>query len=114
MDLDYSIEGDFESVGAIKTRMDNAISKTFSTKGLMAFDTMLVEWPELRPGQTMHDKWGGYQYTFKLIPKRLAAELNNDFKKMQGQAAYVTPELKRTSSHRSSKVIVGHYRYIYQ
>jgi hypothetical protein len=96
VDLDYSIEGDFEDPPAITHRLERAVTAAFARFQLVAFDHNLELRPPLREGMKMHPNWGGYQYTFKLIPEDLHRSLAGNLVQMRAQALPVNPDLKRT------------------
>jgi len=58
LDLDFSMEADFENLEEVRTRIDKALSKRFSTVGFIPFDVKLTAKPSTTPTLTW---WGGYE-----------------------------------------------------
>jgi len=66
IDLDFSIEQDFEDPADVCRRMNEALSRRFTPFGCVPFDVKLTAKPTtLGPDST--SRWGGYQLEFKLI-----------------------------------------------
>jgi hypothetical protein len=67
LDLDFSIEGDFEcSVDALREQIRRALEDTFVEAGFIAFDVRVFAAPP-EVTQDMRHFWGGYQVEFKII-----------------------------------------------
>lgn len=67
LDIDYSIEGDFEDIDAIKSRIERALDAEFSRRKLRVFDVKMGVRPELRGKADLRPRWGGWTVEFKLI-----------------------------------------------
>jgi hypothetical protein len=88
LDIDFSIEGDFDNVPEIETRCFRALRDRFDSAGLLVFDEKFVQRPSApRPGQG--DRWGGYRIQFKLLPKDKAARLGDNLEARQRHAEVV-------------------------
>lgn len=66
IDVDLSIDGDFDNVEELTVRVEKAIRTTFSDEGLVAFDIDLVAVPP-KISEDMKSFWGGYKIHFKLL-----------------------------------------------
>ena len=91
LDLDFSIEADFENVDRVSMRMESALSSTFAEAGIRVFDFRL----EPRPRCPDAGWWGGYVAEFKLIAISLAEALDFKADGMRRQALTVDPGSQR-------------------
>src|SRR5215469_3990753 len=66
LDLDFSIENDFDDFAEVGTRIIRTLTDQFSPAGLDVFDANFEPRP-LTPGEHDSKRWGGYQLVFKLI-----------------------------------------------
>ncbi|HVV17387.1 MAG TPA: nucleotidyl transferase AbiEii/AbiGii toxin family protein [Polyangia bacterium] len=83
LDLDYSMEGDFEDPAAIGARLLKALRDRFDVIGVDVFDYRFVPRPSTgTPGQ----KWGGYSAEFKLILQTEARRLHHDIEAMRRES----------------------------
>ena len=88
IDLDFSIEDDFENVDDIQARIFRALRDRFDSVGMVVFDATFQRKPEaLRAGQS--PRWGGYQVQFKLIEKERHAQFPGDLERQQIGRAHV-------------------------
>lgn len=60
VDVDFSIETEFESVQALRLRMEAALPPTFKQAGYEVFDIKVEERPE-RLTENLRSFWGGYR-----------------------------------------------------
>ncbi|MBN1497136.1 MAG: nucleotidyl transferase AbiEii/AbiGii toxin family protein [Spirochaetes bacterium] len=91
LDLDFSIEDDFENMEQVSCRMSTALSSTFNEEGICVFDFKL----EHKPKSTDTEWWGGYIVEFKLIAKSLAEKLSFRIEDMRRQAFTIDPGSQR-------------------
>jgi predicted nucleotidyltransferase component of viral defense system len=77
MDLDFSIEREFESAQVIHEKLSKVLGEVLSENGYVAFDINVREVPA---GMTddLKDFWGGYKIDFKIIEKKRFDEVGND------------------------------------
>jgi hypothetical protein len=88
LDIDFSIEGDFDDLEDIKARCFRALRDRFDSAGLLVFDEKFLSKPSaLRPGHD--DTWGGYRIEFKLIAKKTAAALGDNLEARQRNAQVI-------------------------
>lgn len=97
IDLDFSIEGDFDpaDLPAITGRLQNALSTSFGRHDLLVFDLQL----EPKPNPISPDLaqfWGGYHVRFKAISRVLAEKLGDDVEAHRRNALAVGPGLRKT------------------
>jgi hypothetical protein len=91
LDLDFSIEGDFDDLPEVSVRMERALTEAFSAAGIRLFDFQF----ESRPKGPVSDWWGGYSAEFKLIPESRARELGQSVDEMRRQALTIDPGSQR-------------------
>lgn len=92
VDIDVSIEDDFEDLDEARTRLFSALERTFEEEGLRVFDQKL----EPRPRRGSEDpRWGGYELQFKVIALELADSLGDSPEAMRRQAEVIAPGQKR-------------------
>jgi hypothetical protein len=93
IDVDLSIDGDFEDFEDTRARIFQSLRKRFDAAGYVLVDEKF----EPRPATEgiRHDKkWGGYIVEFKLIPEARYRELQGDMDAMR-RNALVTGPLER-------------------
>ncbi len=95
LDVDFSIDTDFEDFEDTRQRIFRALRDRFDSVGLAVFDERLEVKPKLR-GADQWPWWGGYELKFKLLPKQEHHALRNDLKKMQVRALVTGPGQQRT------------------
>ena len=104
LDLDFSIEGDFEDSTQVSNRMAGSLSATFEEAGIRVFDFRLEPKPKF--GET--GTWGGYVAEFKLIPVGLASRLDFRTDNMRRQALTIDPGSQR----RRHRVEISKFEYV--
>lgn len=77
IDLDFSIDGEFERPEWLLERVRTALETGFLEIGVIAFDVNVVEAPPILSAELV-DFWGGYKVDFKIIEKELAEEHKSD------------------------------------
>jgi predicted nucleotidyltransferase component of viral defense system len=104
IDLDFSLEGDFEDLKAIQERMFFRLKEHLAAGGFVGFDFAFGRKPKnSQPG----DRWGGYQLTFKAITQERYQELGGDLEHLRRQAATVSD----ASQRRVFKVEISPFEY---
>ena len=94
LDLDFSLETDFENVEDILTRMERALASRFSLVGLIPFDVKLAS----KPAEQREDQpswWGGYELEFKLIEETCHQSFGSDLERLRREAFVVGPNQQR-------------------
>ena len=80
LDIDLSMDGDFEDTEESKQRIFRALRERFLSSGYSVFDERFEARPPSR-GTGKDDKWGGYQVEFKLLEKVKSETLRSDLSK---------------------------------
>jgi hypothetical protein len=95
LDLDFSIENDFEDVEDVKRRVEAALEDRYRAAGYKVFDFRFEARPSvLREGQS--PRWGGYAIFFKLMEISEFESLGGDLAAAQRQALVIGPEQRKT------------------
>ncbi|HMN13750.1 MAG TPA: nucleotidyl transferase AbiEii/AbiGii toxin family protein [Bellilinea sp.] len=90
LDLDFSLENDFDDPDSKRLQIAKALSKEFSSVGYRVFDVTMKQKPsDSRKGPI--EGWGGYDVAFKLIEEDKALKIGDDIGAMQRQAIPVNP-----------------------
>lgn len=85
LDLDFSMERDVDDRDALSARLTHALSDRFDAEGYIVFDTKLVFKPVPRTG-TVPQWWGGYTFSFKLIPQGEYIKYKGDLDEIRRRA----------------------------
>lgn len=88
VDVDFSIEGEFDDLETLRRRIENALRQTFAEAGYVAFDIDIREVPSPL-SDDMRDFWGGYTIEFKIIERERYAQLKGDIAALRRLAASV-------------------------
>jgi predicted nucleotidyltransferase component of viral defense system len=95
LDLDFSLEADFEDPKAILARMERALTDRFSVAGFVPFDVKLVAKPS-EQHQNQQVWWGGYELEFKLIEEARQRSFGVNLDRLRREALVVGPNQQRT------------------
>lgn len=104
LDIDFSMQSDFDDPGTIERTIHACLRETFADKGYHLFDFLFSP----RPKETEAKWWGGYLVEFKLISVTRAEELSNDTAAMQRQA--ITTD--DTNQNRIYRIEISKYENI--
>ena len=101
LDVDYSIENDFENVEAVRARLERARAHHFRREhSIVIFDVTF----EPRPRKPNADpRWGGYRAQFKVINRTKYNELAGDLDSLRRQADVIAPGQTRKFTDEISK-----------
>lgn len=88
LDLDFSIENDFEDPAEAGERLRTALEKRFKTLKLEVFDFSFSAKPSV-PHVGQSPRWGGYVAQFKLLPTERLLELTSDIGKARRDSVVV-------------------------
>jgi predicted nucleotidyltransferase component of viral defense system len=106
LDLDFSIENDFEDLDDIRARLSKALEDRFRAAGLRVFDFKLEPKPSVaRAGQD--PRWGGYLASFKLAEREKFEHVNSDLAALRRDSLVIGPNQQRAFTIDLSK-----YEYI--
>lgn len=81
LDVDFSLDGDFEDLDEAKRRIRRSLKDRFDSAGYTAFDIKLQPKPANPKGRP--PTWGGYRVDFKLIESKRFASLGRDSSRRQ-------------------------------
>ena len=82
IDIDFSLESDFEDKEEAEKRLFDSLEKNFALNNLVFFDASFYP----KPKAAENDWWGGYCVEFKLIEKEKAKELGEDISRMRRES----------------------------
>ena len=92
LDVDLSIEKDFENTEEVKGRIFRSLKKRFGVAGYRLFDERIVSRPLSRlPDQD--NRWGGYDVEFKVIEDEKARLIGEDLSKARRLSLVIGPDL---------------------
>jgi predicted nucleotidyltransferase component of viral defense system len=101
VDLDFSIENDFEDVAEAERRLIVALDRRFAAFGFVVFDFSFVALPLTpREGEA---KWGGYVAEFKLMEQERYRQIGDNKEARAREALVVSPRQHRKFSIELSK-----------
>lgn len=124
MDLDFSIENDFDekSLEDIKSRLSKTLTTNFGEHGYSVFDISFYNKPR-NPKATTPRFWGGYKLEFKIIEKSKKLKLGEDIDQLRKNAEVVGFREKRIFNieiskyeyckDKSAKDLDGYTIYVY-
>jgi hypothetical protein len=93
LDIDLSLEGDFDDVEDAKARLFRALEDRFDSAGYSVFDLRFSKKPPVpREG---HPFWGGYLIEFKIVEKERYESLSKDYEALRRVATPVGPGQSR-------------------
>ena len=93
LDVDFSIDGDFENLEEAARRIEAALNDRFRAAGYVLFDY------DFKPRPTIGAKearWGGYRAQFKIIERPKYDGLGADLEAVRRNATVIGPLQKRT------------------
>ena len=101
LDLDFSIENDFDDVAEAERRLLAALERRFATFGLVVFDFSFGSRPfKPREGQA---RWGGYVAEFKLMEQERYRQIGDNKEARAREALVVSPGQRRKFTIELSK-----------
>jgi predicted nucleotidyltransferase component of viral defense system len=97
MDIDVSMEKDFEDFGLtiedVKERISKSLSSTFWEEGYKVFDLKLEERPKTK--RSVGDlNWGGYAVVFKVIPREDYERIGDNIEQLRRESLPVAGNSK--------------------
>lgn len=90
LDLDFSIENEFQDLEAKRQSIERALAKEFANEGYHVFDVTLDPRPQ-NSQKIPIEGWGGYKATFKLIREERARAIGGDIQAVRREAIAVNP-----------------------
>lgn len=88
VDVDLSMEDEFEDVDDLRQRVLRALETTFSEHGYTVFDFSLKAVPP-KMTDDIKDFWGGYQVAFKIIEQEKYQSFQNNLDNLRRNAANI-------------------------
>jgi predicted nucleotidyltransferase component of viral defense system len=106
LDLDFSIENDFEDLDDIRYRVQRALENRFLAAGFVVFDFKFGAKPSIVPeGQS--PRWGGYMAAFKVMEKQKDEKLIGNLAARRRDSLVIGPGQQRVFTIDLSK-----YEYV--
>jgi len=94
LDLDYSMDGDFDDLEGVKSRLLGSLRERFDAAGYVVFDETFG--PRPPTGSESGAQWGGYRAEFKVISRQRHRELNGNLDSIRRESVPLGPDQKRT------------------
>jgi hypothetical protein len=94
LDLDFSIENDFENIEEVQQRVSAALDSRFSAAGYAVFDFKFEKKPRA-PREGDSPLWGGYLVTFKLMERGKHDKLSGNIDALRRESLVVGPNQQR-------------------
>jgi hypothetical protein len=101
LDLDFSIENDFDDVAEAERRLRTALERRFATVGLVVFDFSFGSRP-FTPREC-EPRWGGYVADFKLMEQERYKRIGDDKRACARESLVVGPRQHRKFTIELSK-----------
>lgn len=102
LDLDFSIENDFQDIEDVQQRMSAALNRRFSSEGYVVLDFRFEKRPAV-PRAGTSPRWGGYLATFKLMEQGKYEKLMGDTDALSRDSLVIGPNQQRKFSIDLSK-----------
>lgn len=90
-DLDFSIQGDFDSIDELRDAVKRTLLSTFQEDSLVPFDIQVEPRPTVVSDE-LREFWGGYSVEFKLIGTSSFNQYQGDIGKLRNHAVMIGPE----------------------
>lgn len=102
VDIDLSIESDFDDIEDTRERILRALTNRFTEAKYTVFDGKLERRPALKD-ESVDDRWGGYEVSFKIIETARYDIYSAELDRARREATVVGPENQRTFRVQISK-----------
>ena len=94
LDLDFSIENDFENLTEVQERVLAAFSRRFDAAGYVVFDFKFEVKPKVAREGTS-PRWGGYMVSLKLMERAKYERLSGDIDAVRRDSLVIGPNMQR-------------------
>lgn len=94
LDLDFSMEADFEDIEEVQARMEHVLADRFNSVGLIPFDVKLMPKPSVQRAN-LPPWWGGYELRFKLADEKRHRSLGLDRDRLRREAFVLGPNQQK-------------------
>jgi len=106
LDLDFSIDSDFDNLNEVGDRLRTALERRFASAGLVVFDFRFEPKPStIREDQS--PRWGGYMASFKISEQRKFDQFREDVEALRRNSVVIGPMQQRVFTIDLSK-----YEYV--
>jgi hypothetical protein len=95
LDLDFSLEKDFEDIEDTQRRIERALADRFASVEFVPFDVKLVPRPSTGNSGAA-SWWGGYRLEFKLIEEKRYRSFGSERERLRREAFVTGPAQMRT------------------
>lgn len=106
IDVDFSIQKDFEDLSDVRDRIFRGLQREFREIGLTVFDAEMQEKPSVRR-EGLPEWWGGYLVTFKLVETDLYEAHQKDLETLRRRSEPADPQMRR-----KFKIDISKYEYV--
>jgi predicted nucleotidyltransferase component of viral defense system len=106
LDLDFSIENDFENLDDIRARVQSALESRFSAAGFVIFDFKFGRKPSVSRAE-QNPRWGGYIASFKITEKEKYETLKGNQEALRRDSLVIGP-----GSQRVFTIDLSKYEYV--
>lgn len=123
LDLDFSVDGDLDSLDETRVKLERLLTETFRSESLVPFDIRLDKAPPNLREDVIGDFWGGYTLEFKVLTVNDYRQLESRPEKRPLRALELGPDQRRAftvdfSKHeycvgKLAKQIDGYTVYVY-
>jgi predicted nucleotidyltransferase component of viral defense system len=103
IDVDFSLDGDFEDLEEAKRRLKRSLEDRFDSAGYTVFDVRIGRRPANPKGRP--PTWGGYSIAFKVIDRESFDRLGRD--RSRRQSLTISP----SSDKRTFKIEISKHEY---
>jgi predicted nucleotidyltransferase component of viral defense system len=91
LDLDFSLERDFDDLQDVQARMERALASRFAPFKFVPFDVKLLPKPS-NIDESRVPWWGGYRLEFKLVDEPRYQRLKSNLEQLRREATPVGPK----------------------
>jgi hypothetical protein len=91
LDLDFSMEGDFDNLPDVQDRIERALAARFAPFGFVPFDLKLLPKPS-SPREDSPPSWGGYRLEFKIADEGRYRTLGAQKPRLRRESLVVGPQ----------------------
>lgn len=102
LDLDFSLETDFNDVEEIRRRTEQALAERFAPLGFVPCDVKLAPKPAAAK-ESCSPRWGGYRLEFKVVDDDRYQRLKGDLERLRREAMVTGPNQLKVFSVDFSK-----------
>ena len=94
LDLDFSMDRDFDDLPDVQRRMERALAERFAPSAFVPFDVKLSPRPSIRKDENP-PRWGGYQLEFKLADLNRYRSFGTNLERLRRESSVVGPRQMR-------------------